>query len=183
MQIIAPTKVFLQVKHSTEHCFIYKFNNRGNFIWRCPWSGQILEIRYWPETVIKGTKNFTPPPPLSPPSPSSIQSPFLSVFRRNKALYNFRKTGQHSIVERDIGLEYALLVASNSHISTALSNPLWKLWMTENVIYWQCHWSCPSKFWSIFFSDKISFFYLPTCGNKISNRKKCFFQKSWPAQQ
>ena len=36
--------------------------------------------------------------------------------RRNKALYNFHKRGQCLIVERDIGLEYALLVASNFHI-------------------------------------------------------------------
>ena len=55
------------------------------------------------------TKNVTP-------LPYSI--PFLSVLHRNKALHNFRKNGQRSIVERDIGLEYALLVASNSHIST-----------------------------------------------------------------
>ena len=32
-----------------------------------------------------------------------------------KALYNFRKKGQRSIVERNIGLEYALLEVSNSH--------------------------------------------------------------------
>ena len=43
---------------------------------------------------------------------------------RNKALYNFRKRGQRLIVERDIGLEYALLVASNFHISTTLFHPL-----------------------------------------------------------
>ena len=46
------------------------------------------------------------------------------VLHRNKALYNFREKGQRSIVERDIGLEYALLVASNFHISTTLSHPL-----------------------------------------------------------
>ena len=48
------------------------------------------------------------------------------VLPRDKDLYNFRKRGQSSIVERDIGLEYPLLVASNFHISTTLSQPLWK---------------------------------------------------------
>ena len=38
-----------------------------------------------------------------------------SVLHRNKALYNFRKKGQRSIVERNTGLEYALLEVSNSH--------------------------------------------------------------------
>ena len=33
---------------------------------------------------------------------------FLSVLHQNKALYNFRKRGQRSIVERNIGLECAL---------------------------------------------------------------------------
>ena len=36
--------------------------------------------------------------------------PFLSVLHQNKALYNFRKTGQRSIVERNIGLEYARMI-------------------------------------------------------------------------
>ena len=44
----------------------------------------------------------------------------------NQALYNFSKRGQCSIVEHNIGLKYALLVTSNSHISTTLSHPLWK---------------------------------------------------------
>ena len=48
----------------------------------------------------------------------------FSVLHRNKALYNFRKKGQRSVVKRDIGLEYALLVASNFHISTTLSHRL-----------------------------------------------------------
>ena len=46
----------------------------------------------------KGTKSFTPP----------FSIPFLSVVHQNKALYNFRKMGQYSIVQRNIGLEYAL---------------------------------------------------------------------------
>ena len=43
----------------------------------------------------KGTKNFI--------TPYSI--PFLSVSHKNKAFYNFRKKGQHSIVEHNISLE------------------------------------------------------------------------------
>ena len=48
-------------------------------------------------------QNFT----LLPfPPPCSI--PFLSIFYENKALHNFRKREQRSIVERNIALEYAL---------------------------------------------------------------------------
>ena len=52
----------------------------------------------------KGTKNFTP-------YPSLYSIPFLIVLHQSKALYNFHKYGQRSIVERNIGLEYALPVA------------------------------------------------------------------------
>ena len=38
--------------------------------------------------------------------PCSI--PFLSVLHQNKASQNFYKSGQRSIVERNMGLEYAL---------------------------------------------------------------------------
>ena len=41
-----------------------------------------------------------------PSSPHSV--PFLSVLHQNKALHNFCKGGQRSIVERNIVLEYAL---------------------------------------------------------------------------
>ena len=34
--------------------------------------------------------------------------PLVSVLHQNKALYNFHKRGQHSTVECNIGLEYAL---------------------------------------------------------------------------
>ena len=55
---------------------------------------------------------------------------FLSALHQNKALYNFRKRGQRSIVkrniERNIGLQDTLLVASNAHISITLSHPLRK---------------------------------------------------------
>ena len=49
----------------------------------------------------KDPKNFTP-------APYSI--PFLSVLHQNKALHNFRKRGQLSIVERNVGLEYPLAI-------------------------------------------------------------------------
>ena len=95
------------------------------------------------------TKNVTP-------LPYSI--PFLSVLHRNKALHNFRKNGQRSIVERDIGLEYALLVASNSHISTTLFHSLWK-----NVYDSKCYALAVPMIMSLnilmyFFSGNISFF-------------------------
>ena len=96
----------------------------------------------------KGTKNIT----------TSYLIPFLSVLHQNKALYNFHKMGQHSIVrcnnEWNIGLEYAQLVASIAHISTKLSLPLWKNYLIGKGIYQQCQWSCPSKFWSIFLMGK-----------------------------
>ena len=44
----------------------------------------------------------------SPPPTHSIS--FLSVLHQNKALHNFPNRGQSSIVERNIGLEYALSV-------------------------------------------------------------------------
>ena len=52
----------------------------------------------------KSTKNFT-----SPPHPS-LFNPFLSVLHRNKALYNFHKRGQRSILELNIGLEYTVFI-------------------------------------------------------------------------
>ena len=68
----------------------------------------------------------------------SYSIPFLNVLHQNKALYNFHKRGQHSIVkyniECNIGLEYTLLVASNAHISKTLSHPLWK-----NVNDWKSY--------------------------------------------
>ena len=47
----------------------------------------------------KCPQNFTPP----------YSIPFLSVLHQNKALHNFCKKEQRSIVECNIGLEYALL--------------------------------------------------------------------------
>ena len=43
-----------------------------------------------------------------PKIPPLYSIPFLSVLRQNIALNNFRKRWQRSIVERNIGLEYAL---------------------------------------------------------------------------
>ena len=54
----------------------------------------------------KRTPKFHPTLPL--PHPYSI--PFLSISPQIKVLYNFRKRGQHSIVKRQRGLEYALLL-------------------------------------------------------------------------
>ena len=54
----------------------------------------------------KKHKKFHASRPPRPPPPYSI--PFLSVLHQNKALHNFHKRGQRSIVERNIGLEYAL---------------------------------------------------------------------------
>ena len=102
--------------------------------------GQRLKLARKGTFMKKGTKYLTPPPPYL--------IPFLSVLHRNKALYNFFKRQQRSIFERNIGLEYTLLVALNSHISTTLSH---SFYLTV-------------------------FFYLLACGNEISNRKK--FQKS-----
>ena len=45
-------------------------------------------------------------PDSPPPSPYSI--PFLKVLYKNKTLHNSPKGGQHSIVKRNVGLEYAL---------------------------------------------------------------------------
>ena len=47
---------------------------------------------------------------ISPP-PYSI--PFLSVLHQNKAFHNFRKRGQRSVVERNKGLENALVIVKN----------------------------------------------------------------------
>ena len=52
----------------------------------------------------KSTKNFT-----SRPHPSLFNS-FLSVLHRNKALYNFHKREQRSILDHNIGLEYTAFI-------------------------------------------------------------------------
>ena len=117
------------------------------------------------------------------PLPYSI--PFLSVLHRNKALYNFRKKGQRSIVERIIGLEYALLEVSNSDISLTLSHPLWKNVSDSKSYVLAVPMFMSLKVLKYFFSGKSSFLLFACLCNEISNRKKwwVFFQKSWPTQQ
>ena len=55
----------------------------------------------------KGPKKFNP----------SFSILFLSVLHQNKALHNFCKRGRRSIVERSIGLKYALISHAISLIS------------------------------------------------------------------
>ena len=87
-----------------------------------------------------------------------------------KLFNNFHKRGQRSIVERDTGLEYALLVASNSHISTTLLHPLWKNINDSKSYVLAVPIIMSFKVLKYFFSGKIGFFfYLLACGNKISN--------------
>ena len=43
--------------------------------------------------------------------------PFLSVLHQNKAMHNFRKKGQRSIVERNIGLQYTLIALAVPNFS------------------------------------------------------------------
>ena len=83
--------------------------------------------------------------------------PFLSVLHRNKALHNFWERGQHSIVKHNIGLEYALLVASNSHISTT-SHLLWKN-VNEKSYVLAMQMIMPFKVLKYYFSGKISEFF------------------------
>ena len=73
-------------------------------------------------------------------------------------MYNFRKRGQRSIIERDIGLEYALLVASVSHVSTTLSHPLWKNVNDSKSYVLAVPMIMSFKVLKYFFSGKISFF-------------------------
>ena len=54
----------------------------------------------------KGTF-FNKRPQKFHPAPYSI--PFLSALHQNKVLHNFRRRGQRSILECNIGLEYVLL--------------------------------------------------------------------------
>ena len=96
----------------------------------------------------------TPKILLHPPPPPPF-SPFFKCF---PSKYNFRKRGQRSIGEGDIGLEYALLVASNSHISTTLSHPLWKNVNDSKNYALAVPMIMSFKDLKYFFSGKISFF-------------------------
>ena len=173
-------KYFYNWNITLNYCFIYKINIKDNFIWKCSWSGLILEIwgsvLYWLEKALFLKKE-------QPLAPYSI--PFLSVLHRNKALYNFLKRGQCSIVDRNIGLEYFLLVASNPHMSTILSHPLW-LNVNNSTSYVL---AVPMIMYfnvlKYFFSGKISFFSicLPVVTRSQTRKNVFFFQKSWPTQQ
>ena len=55
------------------------------------------------DTLFEERASKSPPPPYS--------SPLLSVLHQKKALDTSHKRGQCSIVERNIGLEYALTTA------------------------------------------------------------------------
>ena len=128
------------------YCLIYKINIRGNFIWKSPWSEHILgiqgSIKYCPKRarcLKKGHQKF------------------LSVLNRNKTLYNFCKRQQRSKVQRNIGLQYTLLVASNSHISTTLSHLLSNVNDSKGYAL-TVPMILPFKVLKHFFSGKISFF-------------------------
>ena len=83
--------------------------------------------------------------------------------------------GQRPIVKRNIGLEYALLVASNSHISTTLSHLLWKNINDSKSYVLAVPMIMSFKVLKYFFSGKISFLLLLACGNEISNRNKMIY--------
>ena len=103
-------KYFHNWNITLNYCVIYIFHIRGNFIWTCPWSG-FRKVTFFKKRA----------PKMLPLPCYSI--PFWNALHRNKALYNCCKTWQHSIIQRNICLEYALLVASNSHVSITLSHP------------------------------------------------------------
>ena len=106
------------------------------------------------------------------------------VLHRNKALYNFRKRGQRSISELGIGLEYALLVGSNSHISTTLSHSLWKNVNGSKSCVLAVPMIISFKVLKYFFSWKIFFFIcLPMKTRSQAGKNVVFFQKSWRAQR
>ena len=74
------------------------FTIKGHFFWK------------------KGPKN---PPPYS--------TPFLSILHQNKALHNCCKRGQRSIVERTIGIEYALAWHNSFQVNVSSTSPtFWK---------------------------------------------------------
>ena len=86
------------------------------------------------------------------------------------------------IVERNRGLEYALLVASNSHISTILSHPLWKnVNESKKLCTGSANYHVFQSF-EVFFSGKISFFLI-TCmwrqDLKLKKRSLLFSKEKW----
>ena len=92
---------------------------------------------------------FTSPPP-APPRPPLIQFliSFLKVLYQNKALHNFSKRGQDSIVKRNIGLEYSLSTIRKIFTSLFRTNQrnLVKLDRTRKVSYLLLHvLNCPCQ--------------------------------------
>ena len=106
-------KYFYNWNITLYYCFIHKINIRGNFIWKCIWSGHILEIQgsvwYWPERVFLWKNALFIKRGLFMKKGNlfekralflkkghqifhpSYSIPSLTVLHQNKALYNFRK--------------------------------------------------------------------------------------------
>ena len=95
-----------------------------------------------------------------------------SISFQNKALYNFCKRGQRSIVEQNIGLEHALLMALNSNILTTLSQPLRKNVNDPKSYVVAMRMIMFFKILKCSFSGKIRFFYLLAWGNEIPQTRK-----------
>ena len=61
------------------------------------------------------------------------------------------------------------LATSNTHISTTLLPPLWRIVTDSKSYVPAAPMICHSKFWSIFLVVKKVAYYLLACANKISN--------------
>ena len=98
------------------------------------------------------------PPKFHPSSPYSM--PLQSVFHKNKAMHNFCKRGQHSIVEHNIGVEYALTVYNfQSSLSILISSIHSVIFHRQVRVYFS------SEFELIFLSN----LYSPQWLRKFSN--------------
>ena len=75
-------------------------------------SRNLVQLRYCPErTLFYEKRHFLLKKGIFLKKSSALPLfpiPFLNVLRQNKTLRNFSKRGQHSIVKRNIGLEYTL---------------------------------------------------------------------------
>ena len=76
------------------------------------YSRNLVQLRYWPErTLFYEKRHFLLKKVTFLKKSSALLPfpiPFLNILRQNKALRNFPKRGQHSIVKLNIGLEYTL---------------------------------------------------------------------------
>ena len=88
------------------------------------WDLGTESIRYWTESTLFYEKEH-----FLWKNPPTYSIHFLKVLYQNKALYNFPKRGQHLIVKRNIGPEYALSMVWK--ILTSLFNKFYK--PTQNV--------------------------------------------------